>query len=260
MWFTLLLATAAALANVAGAALMFIRRSWSDKGLERLLAFGAGFLLALALLELIPETLGGQLRGGALAILLGFLALHTVERLLLREHVHTHHTECDEEDEGAHTDHHHDHMAAKAFGKVALLGMVLHTFFDGVSISAGLKINVPTAILVFAAVLLHKIPDGLVIASVMLSAHEPKAAIWRAAILLGLSTVAGAVFTALLVGPGATSLATYTLGFSGGIFLYVAASDLIPEVNQSKDRVLSAFVVLGMILFYLAETVVRAFV
>lgn len=245
----ILFALAAGLANLAGAVFVLARRRWPIGALDRFLAFSAGFLLAVAFLELIPEALeAGEENVGF--ILVGFVTLYVVERFFLHRHVH-HGGDADDNccpppaDEG------------KTFGLIALIGMSLHTFFDGVSITAGFAVDVPTALIIFLAVLMHKIPDGLVIASLMLAAGEGRGRAYLAAVLLAISTVAGSVAAWFFLGDAAVAgraaaetVAAAMLAFSAGIFLYVAASDLIPEVKRSRDRLLPTYLILGILFSY----------
>lgn len=246
----LLFALFAGLANLAGAVFVLARRHWHLAALDRFLAFSAGFLIAVALLELVPESLEAG-EGNVKFILLGFIALYLVERFFLHRHVH-HGGDAD--------DHCCPPPAAdrgKAFGLTALAGMALHTFFDGISISAGFAVDVPTALLIFLAVLMHKVPDGLVIASLMLAAGAGRGRAYLAAVLLALSTVLGSIAAWFFLGDAAVAgreaaeaVAAAMLAFSAGIFLYVAASDLIPEVKRSRDRLLPTYLVLGILFSY----------
>jgi len=134
----------------------------------------------------------------------------------------------------------------------AVGGLWIHTFFDGVSIAAAFLVNFRVGLLVFIAILLHKMPEGFTVASIMLaSGRSTGKALW-ATLAIGAATLAGVVAIALLqerVG----SVVAYALPFSAGVTLYVAASDLIPEVNQKEERnpMVSVVVFAGVALFYL---------
>ncbi len=245
-------ASLAALGNLAGGLAVVARRRWSPRALERFLAFSAGFLLSAAILEVLPESLGER-PGNALYAVGGFLALHLVERLMTHRHVH-HHGDvgggcCPE-----------DASPARTWGYLALLGMAVHTFFDGVSIAAGFTRNLETALLVCAAVLLHKLPDGLVAASLVLAAGAGRAQAMAAAGALGLATLAGSAVTwAAAASGGGPADTGAILAFSAGLFIYVAASDLVPEVNRSRDLFLSGFLVLGILGFLVAAEFLGSF-
>lgn len=250
-----LLAAAAGLAaagNLVGGLAVVARRGWSARALERFLAFSAGFLLSAAVIEILPESLGER-PGNAVWAVAGFLMLHLVERLMTHRHVH-HHGEVGAgccPDRG---------NPVRIWGYLALFGMAVHTFFDGVSIAAGFTRDLRTALLVCAAVLLHKLPDGLVAASLVLAAGGGRARALTAAGVLGLATLAGSAVTWMVATAGGAADASAILAFSAGLFVYVAASDLVPEVNRSRDLLLSGFLVLGIVVFLAAAAFLDAFI
>lgn len=229
------LAAVAGLANVLGALLVVGRRR-APASLDRFLAFGAGFLLAVALLEVIPEALEAG-NGVAPWVVAGFMVPYFTERLFLHRHLHHHGGEGE--------DPCCPPPARAGWAAAAMGGMALHTFLDGVSVSAGLAGNLATAVSVFAAVLLHKVPDGLVIAALVMGSGGGRGRALAAAAGLGVATLAGAVFTATYLG-WAQGVVPGLLAFAAGVFIYVAASDLIPEVRHSRERGLPAFLVLGI--------------
>jgi zinc and cadmium transporter len=101
---------------------------------------------------------------------------------------------------------------------------LLHTFGDGVAIASGFRVSTQLGLLVFGAIVLHKLPEGLAISSLVLASGGSRRAALGAAALLGTATVAGVLLTEE-IGP----LAHYGLALSGGVTLYVGASNLIPE-------------------------------
>jgi zinc transporter ZupT len=113
----------------------------------------------------------------------------------------------------------------------ALLGLSIHAFFDGVVMAAGLLTSYRLGMVLFLAVFLHKIPEGFTIASIMLSAGRDRRAAWRATLLIAIATLAGILMVAVT-----QPAIRYALPFSAGVTLYVAASDLIPEVNHAHDQ------------------------
>jgi ZIP family zinc transporter/zinc and cadmium transporter len=129
---------------------------------------------------------------------------------------------------------------------------MVHTFFDGVAIGAGFQVSSTTGILIFLAVLLHKIPDGFTISSMALSSGFSRSMAFNASVLLGLATVGG-VLAVLLTGTSPS----YALPISAGATLYVAASDLMPEVNREPGVRLAIVVFLGVALFLAADIAIR---
>jgi zinc and cadmium transporter len=198
----------AAAANVAGAAAVTTRRAWSTRTLELLIALAAGFMLSVALADLVPDAIVRDGERGALFILAGFLLVHLTQHALVG-HFHF----------GEET-----HAVSRRVSASALAGLLLHTFGDGVAIASGFLVSPQLGVLVFGAIFLHKLPEGLAISSLVLAAGGTRAAALGAAGLLGVATVAGVLATNS-IGP----LAHYGLALSGGVTLYVGASNLIPE-------------------------------
>lgn len=227
-----ILAIVAAGANVAGGAIVTAHR-WAHSSLRYFIALGSGFMLGAVFLEMLPESLAtvdNALTWG----LVGYLVVH------MFEHTFASHLHFGEET-------HHDEVDRK-IGVSALVGLLVHTFFDGVAIGAGFQVSSSTGVLIFLAVLLHKIPDGFTVSSIVLSSGFSAAVALNAAVLLGLATVAG-VLAVLLTGTSPS----FALPISAGATLYVAASDLMPEVNRDPGVKLAIVVFLGVALFLGAE-------
>jgi ZIP family zinc transporter/zinc and cadmium transporter len=226
----ILYALAAGAANVAGG-LVITTASPRGRNTQRLLiAFGAGFMLAVAMLAMLPHALEGGVNA-AVGVLVGYLLVH------LTQHVLTPHFHFGEE-----THHVDEHV-----GISALLGLLLHTFFDGVAIASGFAVGSAVGMLVFVAILLHKIPEGVTVASVMMASGNSRRGALLGVVALGVSTVVG-VFLTDVIAP----LQTYGLAVSAGVTLYVAASNLIPEVQKERSWSAALSVFFGVALFYAA--------
>jgi ZIP family zinc transporter/zinc and cadmium transporter len=122
-----------------------------------------------------------------------------------------------------------------------LLGLAIHTFFDGVAIAAGFLVSTWLGVVVFFAVFLHKLPEGFTVASMMLASGQGKKKAVQAAALLGVATLAGVLLTSVLQGQ-----LKYALPISGGVTLYVAATDLLPEVNREPGWRMALLVFTGV--------------
>ncbi len=236
---TLLFAVAAALAEFLGGMLIVVKRSWPRRAQEFLLALGAGFMLALVFLKLIPAGIASVGETAALYVLAGFAVIHFFEHAIIG-HLHF--------GEETHT----DVMVSKVASISAFTGLFIHSFFDGFTISSGLQFDFSIGLLVFLAVLLHKFPEGLTIGSIMISAGHTRRTVLLGASGIALATILGAL-TAFLVASGGREIVGASLAFSAGAAAYVGASDLIPEINKSKNRIPPLIVFLGMLLFYLTE-------
>ena len=228
----LLYALVAAAANVAGAAAVTSRRAWSTRTLELLIALAAGFMLSVALADLIPDAILKDGERGAVFVLAGFVLVH------LTQHALTGHFHFGEE----------THAVSGHVSASALAGLLLHTFGDGVAIASGFLMSPQLGLLVFGAIFLHKLPEGLAISSLVLAAGGSRAAALGAAAMLGLATVAGVLLTDSF-GP----LAHYGLALSGGVTLYVGASNLIPEFQGKPGWLHNTAFFGGVGLYFLAR-------
>jgi zinc transporter ZupT len=152
---------------------------------------------------------------------------------------------------------HPEHLIKPSAAYAALGGLTIHTFFDGVSIAAAFLTNLKVGLLVFIAIMLHKVPEGFTVASIMLASGRSSKKAAAAALAIGAATFAGVAGVALLNSQFQTSVA-YALPFSAGVTLYVASSDLIPEVNRSegKNPMVSIVVFAGVALFYLLHRLI----
>jgi ZIP family zinc transporter/zinc and cadmium transporter len=216
----------AALATVAGGWLV-ARREWSRRYLRYLLGLGAGFMLAVVFVEVIPEAYELSGSRALMYVLGGYLVVHLFVHTL-SQHVHFGEETHVEEVRSGHT------------AEVALAGLSLHALFDGVMVGAGFLVSAYLGGVLLAAVVLHKLPEGFTAASLMLARGRTRGAAFAAACGLGAATLAGSVFTAFFAGQ-----AGVVLPFSAGLTLYVAASDLVPEVNQERDLGVAGTVFLG---------------
>jgi zinc and cadmium transporter len=221
-------ALAAAAGNLVGAFAVIRSLRRELRVIDACLAFGAGFMLAVAVLGVLPEVMADGV-GAAGYVLAGYLAVH------LAQHVFTPHFHFGEE----------THRVSRSAGISALIGLTLHTFFDGVAIASGFLVSGRLGVLLFLAVLLHKLPEGVTIASVMLAGGQSRGRAFAAAGVLGGATVLGVLLTEQ-VGP----LARHGLALSAGVTLYVAASNLVPEF-QAKRGWLSALAFFGGALGFL---------
>jgi ZIP family zinc transporter/zinc and cadmium transporter len=226
---------AAALGNVLGAVAVVRHLRRGLRFIDACLAFGAGFMIAVTMLGVLPEVLRDS-SSAAVYVLAGYIAVH------LAQHVFTPHFHFGEE----------THRVSAATGNSALLGLMLHTFFDGVAIASGFLISDRLGVLLFLAVLLHKLPEGVTIASVMVAGGGSRANAIGAAAVLGGATLLGVLLTEHI-----QPLARHGLALSAGVTLYVAASNLVPEF-QAKRGWLSALAFLGGAMgFFLTELLLK---
>ncbi|HUJ80370.1 MAG TPA: ZIP family metal transporter [Candidatus Acidoferrales bacterium] len=226
----LLLGAIAAAANVIGG-LAIVRGQWSRAYLKYFIALGAGFMLAAAFLEMIPESLKLATRTDEVFFLVlgGYLLIHFFEHTVA-PHFHF----------GEET--HSEELAPAHAGIAAVLGLVIHTFFDGVAIASGVLVSTWLGGIIFLAVFLHKLPEGSTVASLTLASGQSRRVALLSSVVLGGATIAGVGLMYVL--RGAVGIA---LPFSAGVTIYVAASDLMPEVNREPAVGLPVLVFLGVL-------------
>ncbi|MFQ5897570.1 MAG: ZIP family metal transporter [Candidatus Methylomirabilia bacterium] len=238
LW-SLVLGTVAGAADLLGALVLTRKAHWDRSFLKYSLAMGAGFMLATAFIRMLPESME-KLPHAFLFVLVGYFGIH------LFEHTVAPHFHFGEEE-------HREALIEPSVGYLAVLGVGVHTLFDGVTIASGFLIAPSLGLLLFVAVLLHKLPEGFTIASVMLAAGRSRAAATGAAAILGGSTIVGVLLTALF-----SQYVGYALALSAGVTIYVAASDLIPEVNRERDPRVAWAVFGGLLLFAAADWMVSS--
>ncbi|HVF55811.1 MAG TPA: ZIP family metal transporter [Pyrinomonadaceae bacterium] len=249
-----------ALANVFGG-LLLARSSGNFRNthfLRYLVALGAGFMIAAIFIEIVPEVVGQWTRAGAsgeeaskgvlgaMTLLLGgYLLIHLFEHTIA-PHFHF----------GAET--HPEALVRTSAAYTAIGGLSIHTFFDGASVAAAFGVDRKVGLLVFIAVLLHKVPEGFTAASIMLASGRAARSALYATLIIGAATLAG-VLTVALLQAQVQEAVVYALPFSAGVTLYVAASDLIPEVNhlEEKNPMVSLVVFVGVALFYLLHVLIE---
>jgi zinc and cadmium transporter len=225
---SLLLGLTAAAANVFGGAIL-VQRHWDRRYLKYFMAVGAGFMLATSILEMVPQSIALTGEKAALFILVGYFLIHFFE------HAVTPHFHFGEET-------HHDEVGGHRSTSV-LVGLLIHTFFDGIAIASGFLVSRYLGWIIFIAVFLHKIPEGFTITSVFLASGSSRAKSWGASALLGAGTFAGVLAMALT-----GHAVDVGLPISAGVTIYVAASDLIPEVNREQGVAMPLLVFAGVAL------------
>jgi zinc transporter ZupT len=241
----LLLGVVAGAANIVGGLILsstgFYARFKSS--LKYILALGAGFMLAVIFIELVPKTFSLWQDAGAeglmfpmLLVLVGYLLTQFFEHTIA-PHIHL----------GEEVHHCEEHLVSTASAYTAIGGLLIHTFFDGVSIAAASQVDFKAGLLVFVAIFLHKFPEGFTVASLILASGKGSRQVLFATALVGFTTFLGVIFGSSLI-----LSVKYALPLASGVTLYVAASDLIPEVNHhgGKKPLVSLSVFAGVALFF----------
>jgi ZIP family zinc transporter/zinc and cadmium transporter len=210
---SLLLGALAALADVAGG-LVLVRARGIERWLRYFVALGAGFLMAVVLLEMMPESLRLSPSLGPVLIMAGYCAVHLLEHTI---NAHFHYGE----------ETHAGEFVSRHTGNSVMAGLSLHALFDGVAIGSGFLVSSSLGWLIFLAIFLHKAPEGFTMASVMLASGRSRSVAFYSAVILAAATLAGVLLIELI-----PAWLPYGLPISAGVAIYVAATDLVPEVNR----------------------------
>lgn len=186
-----------------------------------LLSFAAGAFLGAALLDLLPEALETALKPQPilLALLLGFVAWFIMERLIMTyffKHRATQET---------HSDH------TESLPVLLILGDSLHNFLDGIVIALAYVANPALGLTTTLAVAAHEIPQEIGDFSVLLYRGWSKKKVVLINVWQSLLTIPG-VFFGFYLGRAFEPQLPYLLAAAAGIFIYLAASDIIPEIHH----------------------------
>ena len=182
-----------------------------------LISYAVGTLLGVALLALLPEALGTLQPTAALGTLLGgVLAFFLLEKLVLWRHCHDAH-ECE-----VHT---------SSAASLVIIGDAFHTFVDGAVIAAAVVTSIPLGITTALAVAAHEIPQEVGDVAILLRAGYSRGRAFTVNILAAHRWRARRARDAVRVADAAARPA-YVLSFAAGSFLYVAMSDLIPDLHR----------------------------
>ena len=187
-----------------------------------IIAFAAGVLLAVTSFDILPEI---NPQRDSLFLALGFVSFYVLEKLMM---IHS----CGESECETHQ-----------IGPLAVFGMALDNIVDGMGIAVGYALNPVLGLVITIAVVFHEIPQGITSAILM------RAAGWARARMFGMLSLAGALYPlgALLAGLIPEQFVQVALAFIAGDFIYIGASDLLPEAHRRFNFKVIFSVLLGMV-------------
>lgn len=198
-------------------AFLYFNDKWLPKILLSLVSLSAGALMGGAFIHLLPESFSGIGHETAgLIVLISFLFFLVMEKFLHWRH-------CHKESCGVHS-----------FGKINLLGDSLHNFIDGLVIAAAFITDTNIGLATTLAIALHEIPQEIGDFGVLLYAGYKKKRALILNYLVALTVVLGGIF-GYLFNFLITGVMPYLLPFAAGGFLYIGASDLIPEIRKEEN-------------------------
>lgn len=218
--YSLLSVLGISLVSLIGVFTLSMNDRWLKASVFALVSLAVGALLGDAFIHLIPEAYetSTDVLLTSLSILAGILIFFILEKVL---HWHHHHG-YEESEEAVHP-----------VGKLVLVSDGVHNFIDGIIIGAAYLVSLPVGIATTIAVILHEIPQEIGDFGVLIhSGYSKMRALWLN-FLSALLAVAGAVL-ALFLGEASETFTTYLLPVAAGGFIYIAMSDLIPELHKTK--------------------------
>jgi zinc and cadmium transporter len=227
------------LISLLGVLFIILRKKTLDKILLFLVALSAGSLLGGAFFHLIPELIESEnyTLQTSFLILGGIVLFFIVENFIHWRHCHI--PTCKE----------HQHP----LGTMNIFGDGIHNFIDGLIIATAYFINIPLGITTTFAVIIHEIPQEIGDFGVLLYAGFSKRKALFFNFISALTAVAGAIIGILLVGES-EKFVNLIIPFAIGGFLYIAGSDLIPEIHRKQEKKFSLrnliAIILGMMIMY----------
>ena len=196
-------------------------------------SLAVGALLGDAFIHLIPESFENLENGTTVGLLIiaGFFLFFVIEKFL---HWYHHSDDADEN---------HVHPV----GELVLFSDGVHNFIDGIVIGVSFMVSIPVGVATTIAVILHEIPQEIGDFAVLLHAgYSRKRALWLN-FLSALAAVCG-TFVAFFLGEAGTGFVVYILPIAAGGFIYIAATDLIPELHKTKSVKKSFWQIFAIIL------------
>ena len=192
-----------------------------------MVSLSVGIMLSTSLLHALPEAFesGTDPRHLFGALLAGLLAFFLLEKLAILRHSHHH------EHDGHHHHHGHDKAEAGRAGWMILLGDGMHNFTDGILIAAAFLANPQLGIVTGVAIIAHEIPQEIGDFIVLLNAGFSRTRAYVYNLLCSLLSVAGGVLGYYTLDK-ATNLIPFVLVFASSGFIYIAVSDLMPQMQR----------------------------
>ncbi len=210
--------------SLIGGVLLLWRPDLTKKLITPLISFGAGAFLGAAFLDILPEALETSIEPHPIlmATLAGFMFFFTLERLIMRYF------------RGQQTSHaHSEHTEPLPF--LLILGDSLHNFMDGIVIAIAFAANPALGLPAALAIAAHEVPQEIGDFSILLHLGWKKSKVLTINILQSLATIPG-VFLGYFLGHSIQTQLPLLLGATAGIFIYISASDLIPELHHHSSH------------------------
>lgn len=233
---TVINSSLAALATLAGVYAVYLYSDWAKRNTVLLISFSAGMIMTVALTHLLPEAM--ELNHDSFNfILFAIVVFYILEHIIA---IHA----CTEDDCHVHT-----------MGYPAFFGILLHSLIDGIIIGVSFKADFTVGLVTTMAILFHRLPVGIATTSMLLHAGFEKAKTIQMGIAVAVVTPIGAVLSYAFTRNINDAMLANLIAFSAGAFIYIGASDLIPETHKYSSKRNIPLVLAGVILVYLVTYV-----
>lgn len=221
------------LISLVGIFFVLMKKEKLNKIILFLVSLSAGSLLGGAFLHLIPEAFekSSSLLTTSLLILSGIILFFIIEHVIHWRHCHVP------------TSKSHPH----SLGIMNIIGDGFHNFLDGLVIAAAYFINIPLGIVTTLAVILHEIPQEIGDFGVLIYAGYSKKKALFFNFISALTAILGAIVGILFAG-SSEAFSLIVIPLAAGGFLYIAGSDLIPELHKNQEKQFSIKKIIGIIL------------
>lgn len=246
-WHIIFFSLVGGVFSLLAGALMLSRQRFADKLAKYATPFAAGALLAAVFMDLLKDGLEGSSADTVLlSALIGIILFFLAERFLHWFH------------------HHHQHEGHDPTTSLVIAGDTVHNALDGVAIAAAFLVSVPTGIVTTIAVAAHEIPQEIGDFGLLLSKGVSRLRVLLVNVFSALATLAAALLTFALGSEEHLPIGVL-IGLSAGFLLYIAASDIIPEIHERSrnDRLFDwqpLLLILGAVVVVISINIAHGFI
>jgi len=242
--YAILASILVSLISVIAAIPILLKKKLSDKFLLFLLSISIGALLSVVFVDFLPEIINHSASGFtlniALYIISGFLVMLVIEKFIHHEHGY----DCSKK-------HHKGHGHAYALAPLNLIGEAIHNFIDGLVIAGSFAVNIYMGITATISIIFHELPQEIADMGILLYSGLSKKDALKYNLLSALSCVLG-VIVGIFFLVNIKGFEMFFIPFAAGTFLYIAASNLVPQLHREcsyKETFMHIFgIILGIII------------
>ncbi len=238
----LLLSFVGSMAGLVGGVIFLLKKEWARTLCKYAVPFAAGVLLSVSLLHLLPEAVHLTGEKAYFIVLIALLSSFFFEQYF----AHLHHHEG------------HKHVETKASAPLVVFGDTIHNFIDGVAIASAYLVDPYFGLVVTLSTFLHETPHEIGDFGVLMSAGWSRSKTFIANLLSATATFPGALLVFFFLRDAHDKIGIL-LAISAGIFLYLGASDFLPEVGEEEKDVATwkklLLLVVGVLLMYVLSII-----